>query len=182
MADVVNFLDKIKEDLDAHGVFDSLKNSDFTTIVLETTIPAYTMEFIGYSSTNVPVLNAPEDYIEAMKALGDLQRHLDRITYAYTSLLSTKNSLKELRSLAASHIQVNVNEVKVLKSKDLRDAAVIYVLKDFDQLISKVEEFYEIMAHTSININKAMYTIKGQIDLQSARLNLMNGPKLTQYS
>lgn len=169
-----NFLRQLKTDLKDAGLYNALTDQT-RDYVLRVGIPGLIMECGQYFSCQIPTIKEPADCDKAIDTIGTLQSWLDRLVTMYSQHLQWYYHVKQLRDNAAAYVSVNVKEVKALKSNELRQAAISYVLEDFDILLLKMDEFYDIVEQCRSNINRALANLRLQLDMFNTKGAIMMG-------
>lgn len=172
----LNFLDALKNELAKAKVFDALTNEK--TVKMMESLPGYVSEFVGYCNTQMVVLDQDEDFDKAAKLLGSYQQRLDRLAHVYVSYLPLYNNVTNLKSMASAHLQINHKDnLKILSNAELRNAAIAFILSDFDNVLTPLEEMYDIIGQCRTLLDKATLNIRLQLQLKEYKSTRHFGSK-----
>lgn len=170
-----SFLDQIKADLIARGIqLEVTLEPAVQEVLME--LPSLSTTLMGYFTTNTPTLtDDPLTYDEACGTLGVIQQRLDYASYQYERIHPLYNAIKEQRDAIKNYALINLDSLRTLKTADLREAALAYLLKEHNRFLIKMDEIYSLIASVKDNLKNAHFTIKLQVDLLNSKNTRYHG-------
>ncbi|TPG60068.1 hypothetical protein [Ewingella americana] len=170
-----SFLDSILADLMARGVNVKVTLEPSIQEILTET-PEMTRVLMGYFTTAVPVLDEdPASFVKAGECLGMIQQRLDYASYQYERIHPLYNAIKEQQQNIRHFAILNLDELRSLKTVDLRDAAISYLTKDHLRFLTKLDEVYSLIASVKENLKNAHFSLKLQMDLINCKNTRYHG-------
>ncbi|MCW6598725.1 hypothetical protein [Yersinia ruckeri] len=170
-----SFLDQIKADLIARQINLEVTLEPAVAEVMKE-LPTLATTLMGYFTTNTPTLtDDPATYDQACATLGIIQQRLDYASYQYERIHPLYNAIKEQRDAIKNYALINLESLRTLKTADLREAALAYLLKEHNRFLIKMDEIYSLIASVKENLKNAHFTIKLQVDLLSSRNTRYHG-------
>lgn len=170
-----SFLDQIKADLISRGVnLDVTLAPEIQEVLNE--LPTIVQVLMGYFTTSIPVLSEnPETFDQACASLGIIQQRMDYASYQYERIHPLYNALKEQRDSISQFALLNLDQLRLLKTADMRDAALQYILKSHNRFLLKLDELYSLISSVKENLKNAHFNLKLQSDMITAKNSRYHG-------